>query len=110
MTRDIQIAFHPNTVAFNDGYAHTDYGPWSSETRLVEGYKEWNKMENYFRTVQIGKGKYPYLIVMDDALKDGKVHLYDWNISVPLDVDLIEASTPEIRFQNTDPDFPGQMI
>ncbi len=105
LTRDIQIAFHPNTVAFNDGYAHTDYGPWSSETRLVEGYKEWNKMENYFRTVQIGKGKYPYLIVMDDALKDGKVHLYDWNISVPLDVDLIEASTPEIRFQNTDPDF-----
>ncbi|MEB3375220.1 hypothetical protein SFC43_25380 [Bacteroides sp. CR5/BHMF/2] len=43
--------------------------------------------------------------MMDDALKDGKVHLYDWNISVPLDVDLIEASTPEIRFQNTDPDF-----
>lgn len=105
LTRDIQIAFHPNTVKFNDGYAHTDYGPWSGETRLVEGYKTWNKMENYFRTVQVAKGEYPYLLVMDDARKDGKSHLYDWNISVPLDVDLVEAITPEIRFQNTDPDF-----
>lgn len=105
LTRDIQIAFHPNTIKFNDGYAHTDYGPWSSETRLVEGYKTWNMMENYFRTVQVGKGEHPYLLVMDDARKDGKSHLYDWNISVPLDVDLIEALTPEIRFQNTDPDF-----
>lgn len=105
LTRDIQIAFHPNTVQFNDGYAHTDYGPWSGETRLVEGYKAWNMMENYFRTIQVGKGQHPYLLVMDDARKDGKTHLYDWNISVPLDVDLVEAVTPEIRFQNTDPDF-----
>jgi hypothetical protein len=105
LTRDIQVAFHPNTVKFTDGYAHTDYGPWSSETRLVEGYKPFNMMENYFRTVQVAKGKYPYLLVMDDALKDGKVHTYNWNISVPQDVDLVDAVTPEIRFQNTDPDF-----
>jgi hypothetical protein len=105
LTRDIQIAYHPGTIKFNDGYAHTDYGPWSSETRLVEGYKTWNTMKNYFRTVQMGKGKYPYLIVIDDAQKDDNSHLYEWNISVPLDVDLVDAITPEIRFQNTDPDF-----
>lgn len=104
LTRDIQVAFHPNTVKFNDGYAHTDYGPWSGETRLVEGYKEWNMMDTYFRTVQFAKGKYPYLLVFDDANKDGKKHLYDWNISLPANVELIEAKTPEIRFQNTDPD------
>lgn len=103
LTRDIQVAFHPNTVKYNDGYAHTDYGPWSGEGRLVEGYKEHNMMEQFFRTIQIGKGNYPYLIIMDDARKDNASHLYEWNVSVPLDVDLIEALTPEIRFQNTDP-------
>lgn len=102
LTRDIQVAFHPQTVKFYDGYGHTDYGPWSTETRLVEGYKEYNVMERLYRTVHMAKGKYPYLIVLDDARKDDEKHLYEWNISLPLDVELVSASSEEVRFQNSE--------
>ena len=103
LSRDIQVAFNPRTVKFNDGYAHTDYGPWSGETRLVEGYKLWNPMEQWYRTVQFTRGQNPYVLVIDDAKKDEQTHNFNWNISVPLDVDLVEALTPEIQFQSTDP-------
>ena len=103
LSRDIQIAFQPSTIKWNDGYAHTDYGPWSGETRLVEGYKPFNTMQQAYRTVQIAKGKYPYVLVIDDAKKDNQTHNFDWNISVPIDAELVEAVTPEIVFQNTDP-------
>ncbi|MEI8087194.1 MAG: FN3 associated domain-containing protein [Paludibacter sp.] len=103
LSRDIQVAFNPRTIKFNDGYAHTDYGPWSGETRLVEGYKDWNPMQQFYRTVQLARGENPYLLVIDDAKKDNQSHLFEWNISVPLDVELIDALTPEIVFQNTNP-------
>lgn len=103
LSRDIQIAFQPSTIRWNDGYAHTDYGPWSGETRLVEGYKPFNTMKQAYRTVQVAKGNYPYVLVIDDAQKDNQLHNFDWNISVPIDAELVEAVTPEIVFQNTDP-------
>jgi hypothetical protein len=103
LSRDIQVAFHPGTIRLNDGYAHTDYGPWSGETRLVEGYRLWNPMQQFYRTVQLARGENPYVLVVDDAKKDDMPHLFDWNISVPLNVELVEAVTPEIQFQNTDP-------
>jgi len=103
LSRDIQVAFNPRTIKFNDGYAHTDYGPWSGETRLVEGYSLWNPMQQLYRTVQLARGQNPYILVIDDAKKDNQSHLFEWNISVPLDVELIDAITPEIQFQNTNP-------
>ncbi len=103
LSRDIQIAFQPSTIKWNDGFAHTDYGPWSGETRLVEGYKPFNTMKQAYRTVQVAKGNYPYVLVIDDAQKDNQIHNFDWNISVPIDTELVEAITPEIVFQSTDP-------
>ena len=103
LSRDLQIAFQPSTIKYNDGFAHTDYGPWSGETRLVESYKPFNLMEQAFRTVQIAKGAYPYVLVIDDAKKDNDKHYFDWNISVPIDAELVEASTPEVVYQNTEP-------
>ncbi len=103
LSRNIQVAFQPSTIRWNHGYAHTDYGPWSGETRLVEGYKPFNTMQKAYRTVQVTKGKYPYLLVIDDAQKDNKSHLFEWNISVPIHAELVDATTPEIVFQNTEP-------
>jgi Concanavalin A-like lectin/glucanases superfamily/Chitobiase/beta-hexosaminidase C-terminal domain len=103
LSRDIQVAFQPSTIAWNNGYAHTDYGPWSGETRLVEGYKPFNEVQKAYRTIQVAKGKYPYLLVIDDVQKDNQLHHYDWNISVPVQATLVEVKTPEIVFQNTEP-------
>lgn len=103
MSRDIQVAFQPSTIKYYDGYGHTDYGPWSGETRLIEGYKPFNPMQQAFRTVQVAMGKYPYVLVVDDAQKDDAVHHFSFNLSVPTDAVLVEAATPEIVFQQTDP-------
>ena len=103
LDRNIQIAFHPSTIRYNDGFAHTDYGPWSAETRLVEGYRPWNTMEQAYRTVQVAKGDNPYVLVIDDAKKDNQLHQFDWNISVPVDAVLADVATPEVQFQNTEP-------
>jgi hypothetical protein len=103
LSRDLQIAFNPRTIKFNDGYAHTDYGPWSGETRLVESYRQWNTMQQAYRTVQMTRGENPYVLLLDDARKDGQIHSYECNFSVPLDVDLVDVVTPEVLFQNSEP-------
>ncbi len=103
LTRDIQVAFNPRTIAYNDGYAHTDYGPWSGETRLVEGYRLFNPMERAWRTVHLARGPNPYVLVIDDALKDGKPHEFEWNITVPQNAVLVNAATPEVVYQKSEP-------
>lgn len=103
LTRDHQIAFHPGTVKWNDGYAHTDYGPWSGETRLVESYKANNPVEKAYRTVYLARGKHPYVLVIDDARKDDKERLYEFNLTIPEGIDLLDNKTPEIMFQSVPP-------
>ena len=103
LSRDLQVAFHPGTVRWNDGYAHTDYGPWSGETRLVESYRLWNPMEQAYRTVHLARGEHPYVLTLDDAKKDERQHLFEWNITLPDNAELLEAKTPEIVYQNTEP-------
>lgn len=102
-TRDHQIAFHPGTVRWNDGFAHTDYGPWSGETRLVESYRANNPVEKAYRTVYMGRGEHPYVLVFDDVKKDGAQHLYEWNMTVPEGIDLLDAKTREVLFQSVPP-------
>jgi hypothetical protein len=104
LTRDLQVAFHPGTVAFNDGYAHTDYGPWSGETRLVEHYRVNNPMSQAFRTVHLARGAHPYVLVIDDARKpDDRPHLFEASFNLPDDVVVVDAKTTEVRFQEVEP-------
>ncbi len=103
LTRDHQIAFHPGTVKWNDGYAHTDYGPWSGETRVVESYKVHNPVEQAYRTVYLARGSHPYVLVLDDARKDANPHHYEWNATIPEGIDLLDSKTAEILFQSVPP-------
>ena len=91
-------------MRWNDGFAHTDYGPWSGETRLVEHYREWNPVEQAFRTVHLARGERPYVLVFDDLKKDAQSHLFEWNISLPPNCDLVEGGQgAEIQFQAVEP-------
>ena len=104
LTRDQQIAFHPGTVKWNDGYAHTDYGPWSGETRLVEDYRTSNPMAQAYRTVHLARGAHPYVLVLDDARKaDDLSHLFEANFTLPEDTVLIDAKSPAVSFQQVEP-------
>jgi len=102
-SRDMQVAFHPGTVAWADGYAHTDYGPWSGETRLIESYRISNPVEQAYRTVFLARGEHPYVLVIDDARKDADKHLFEWNITLPENVELLDAKTPAVAFQSPEP-------
>lgn len=104
LTRDLQVAFHPGTVAFNDGYAHTDYGPWSGETRLVEHYRVNNPMAQADRTVHLARGERPYVLLLDDARKpDDRTHLFEASFNLPNDVVVVDADTTEVQYQNVEP-------
>ncbi|MEN9841031.1 MAG: hypothetical protein RL376_831, partial [Verrucomicrobiota bacterium] len=104
LTRDLQVAFHPGTVAFNDGYAHTDYGPWSGETRLVEYYGQNVPTTQADRTVHLARGPRPYVLVLDDARRaDDATHLFETSFNLPDDAVVVEARATEIQFQNVEP-------
>lgn len=104
LTRDMQVAFHPGTVAWNDGYAHTDYGPWSGETRLVEHYKTNNPMEGAYRTVHLARGEHPYVLLADDARKaDDATHLFEASFDLPDDTVVVDTKNSEVQFQNVEP-------
>jgi hypothetical protein len=104
LTRDLQVAFHPGTVKWNDGYAHTDYGPWSGETRLVEFYGDNQPgVEQAFRTVHLARGGRPYVLLLDDARHAGGHRLFEASFNLPDDAVVVDAKTTEIQFQNVDP-------
>jgi hypothetical protein len=104
LTRDMQVAFHPGTVAFNDGYAHTDYGPWSGETRLVEHYTTTRPMAQAYRTVHLARGPRPYVLLLDDARRaDDADHLFEASFNLPDNVAVADSKTTEIQFQLTEP-------
>ena len=102
-SRDMQVAFHPGTIAWNDGYAHTDYGAWSGETRMVESYRSANPVEQAYRTVFLARGENPYVLVIDDARKDDQKHLFEFNLTLPENTELLDAKNPAIQFQNPEP-------
>ena len=103
LTRDLQAPFQDQISRFYDGYAHTDYGPWSGETRLIEQYRNWNPMRRAFRTLQLTRGQYPYVLILDDAQKDDQLHQYDWNMTLPDDVCLVSSKITEFANQATEP-------
>lgn len=103
LSRDMQVAFHPGTVAWNDGYAHAEYGPWHGETRLVEQYRAHFPVASAFRSVLLARGRHPWVLTVDDARVDDGRHLYEWNITLPRGARLLRSQLPEIEHQATGP-------
>jgi hypothetical protein len=90
-SRDLQLPFHDVVVKFMDGYGHTDYGTWNGETRVTENYRDWNPMMEAYRTLHLARGKFPYLLFFDDLRKDDQPHLYEWNMTLPGDVEMLRC-------------------
>ena len=52
------------------------------------------RLKNYpveyaFRTAGLVKGKHSYSLIVDDLKKDNQEHLYEWNLPMPMDVELV---------------------
>lgn len=91
LTRGIQLAYHDEMVRFYDGFAHTDYGTWSGEHRLLDGYRPWNPMRQAYRTFHLARGEHPYVMIFDDVQKDDERREYAWNMVLPDDVQLLRV-------------------
>ena len=102
-SRDLQLPFHEVVVKFHDGFAHTDYGTWNGETRVTEYYRDWNPMREAFRTVCLARGKNPYVLFMDDLDKDGEKHLYEWNMTLPGDIELLSSKLVRAAGSSAEP-------
>eukprot|EP00117_Sycon_ciliatum_P025075 scpid39362/ scgid20891/ len=56
---------------------------------------QYNPMEYVFRTAGLVRGKFPYAMVLDDAKKDDGVHLWEWLMQTPDDVELVEFNATD---------------
>lgn len=46
-------------------------------------------VEYSFRTAGLVKGKHSYALIVDDLKKDNQERLYEWNLPMPMDVELV---------------------
>ena len=46
-------------------------------------------VEYAFRTAGLVKGKHSYALIIDDLKKDNQERLYEWNLPMPMDVELV---------------------
>jgi hypothetical protein len=72
---------------------------WMAELPVdVDGYGNqkgllvMNPVKRAFRTVVLLKGKYPYVLIVDDYEKDGQPHAYTWVANTPIDGALVKVS------------------
>ena len=75
---------HYKMRLWGDDYTRSNWGP----TMRIEG----NPVEYAFRSAGIVNGKHPYALVIDDISKDGKEHLYDWLMQVPVGTRMLPAT------------------
>jgi hypothetical protein len=71
-----------------------DFAAWNSPA----GYREtmikrpYNPMEKVYRSMNMVRGKHPFLLVVDDVKKDPQTHNYKWTMQLAADV-VIESTT-----------------
>lgn len=94
--RDWELPFHPIIRRFNEGFAHLEWGNWHGETRGPERYRQWNQVERVLRTVQLARGRYPYLLVIDDVRKDERMHLFDWVLNMNRSIKLLKSDKDDL--------------
>ena len=64
--------------------------------------KAYNPMEYVFRSTMFVRGKYPYVVIVDDAKKDNSSHLWEWLMQTPNDVELIEFNATDALLMDAD--------
>ena len=56
----------------------------------------WNPVQKAFRSATLSRGRYPYVLIADDIRKDDNIHLYEWIMQVPSDIEVIRAEGDQV--------------
>lgn len=70
-----------------------DFAPWNSPSDYRETMikRPYNPMEKVYRTVNMVRGKHPFLLIVDDVKKDAQTHNYKWTMQLAADI-VVESS------------------
>ena len=70
-----------------------DFSPWNSPADYRETIikRPYNPMEKVYRSVNVVRGKHPFLLIVDDVKKDAQTHNYKWAMQLATDI-VVESS------------------
>lgn len=92
----------PSVGSYYRGFADREHGDprmWDDEDGWVLR-APWYPVKKAFRTVILGRGNHPYVLVADDIRKDDSEHLYEWRMNMPPDVCALSISGSDILLGN----------
>jgi hypothetical protein len=75
--------------------AHGDPRMWDDEDGWVIR-TPWYPVKKAFRTVILGRGKHPYVLVADDIRKDDSEHLYEWRMNMSPEIATVSIDGRDI--------------
>lgn len=88
----------PSVRAYFEGFAKRETGDprmWDDEDGWVVR-APWYPVRKAFRTILLRRGKYSYVLILDDIRKDDAEHLYEWRMNMPADVATAAISGADI--------------
>lgn len=78
---------HPNVKNKFSGVDFGDSGMWDEDPWPVR--IAYNPVQYAYRTAGLVRGKHPYVVVFDDIKKDNQEHLYEWNMMLAADLEIV---------------------
>lgn len=88
----------PTVADYYEGFATKANGDprmWDDEDGWVVR-AQWYPVKKAIRTVQLIRGKHPFVLVADDIRKDDAEHLYEWRMNMPADVQAVSINGQDI--------------
>jgi hypothetical protein len=84
----------PAVVDYYSGYLAGDPGVWDEDSWVMRA--PFNPVQRAFRTAGLVRGKRPYALIIDDIQKDAAEHLYEWGMTLPMNLEAAGISGNDI--------------
>ena len=84
----------PSVAAYYEGFLRQNPLMWGEDTWVPRA--PYFPVRRAFRTAGLVRGERPYVLIADDIQKDDRERLYEWNMNVPLDVDVVKTDDADL--------------
>ena len=84
----------PSVAAYYEGFLQQNPLMWGEDTWVPRA--PYFPVRRAFRTAGLVRGERPYALIADDIQKDDQERLYEWNMNVPLDVDVVKMNDADL--------------
>jgi hypothetical protein len=84
----------PNVMNYFSGYLAGDPRMWDEDSWVVRAPV--NPVKYAFRTAGLVRGEKSYALIIDDFKKNDDEHLYEWNMQMPMNVEIYSISKGDL--------------